>query len=126
MPRVLVIDDDALSRESLTTALTRAGYVVTSDCNGARIESLIAASSCDAILTGLYMPVADGLETLMRAKRMAPGIPVIGMAPLVAANDPCARAMRLLGATEIVAKPTDEAEVLSALAAAIAGRSDPS
>ena len=60
--RVLVVDDDAAVRRSLSTALGRDGYeVLAADGGNAALARLVAAS-VDAIVLDVAMPEPNGLE----------------------------------------------------------------
>src|SRR5262245_60803696 len=61
MHHILVIDDDALFRDSLATTLHRAGYAVTARADAHDLEALLTAESFHAIITDLYMPECDGI-----------------------------------------------------------------
>ena len=79
---VLVIDDDADIRESLTDILECEGYVVRSAANGRDgLAYLRAHPSTSLVLLDLMMPVMDGFE-FRAEQRLDPvlvSIPVIVM-----------------------------------------------
>ena len=114
MPRILVLDDDDLFRHYLTALLERAGYEVRPLQNGVGVERAMARERFDAVVTDLYMPHSDGLETLRLVKGLSPSLPVIGISSGIP-NDPCARAMSVMGAEIVLTKPLDEAAFLAAL-----------
>jgi CheY-like chemotaxis protein len=115
--KVLIIDDDAGYCQALAMLLRRAGYAVVTEPNGARVESVVTAHRVKAVITDLYMPEADGLETLERLKRLNSAIPVIGMSGSVLGDDdPCLKAFQMLGATAVLTKPVDGSRLLTILA----------
>jgi two-component system, NtrC family, response regulator AtoC len=114
MPKILVLDDDDRFRHHLTALLVRAGYEVKPLRNGVGVAQAMTREPFDAVVTDLYMPDSDGLETLRQVKRLLPALPVIGLASGVP-DDPCVRAMMVLGAEIVLAKPLDEAALLAAL-----------
>jgi DNA-binding NtrC family response regulator len=123
--KVLVIDDDLAYREYLERVLTHAGHVVETEANGARILRIVAAERFDAIITDLYMPECDGIETIGRLRSVLPNIPIIGMTGSTGAeDDPCSRAMRMFGAVAVLEKPLDRERLLAVLDKAIAEASD--
>lgn len=74
--RVLLVEDDAGSRESTKTFLERAGFEVLIAEDGSRALQRL----CDGvavILTDLRMPRVDGMELLAVVRREAPHTPVI-------------------------------------------------
>src|SRR5262249_49715448 len=119
MHHILVIDDDALFRDSLATTLRRAGYAVTACANGNDLEALLAAESFHAIITDLYMPECDGIEVMLRARRAAFGARPIGISGAgLDIDDVCFRAMKALGAVGVLEKPLDRGALLALLEAA--------
>jgi DNA-binding NtrC family response regulator len=120
MPSVLVIDDSEGCRAYLTTLLSRAGYHVHELPNGESVAAFLAESPVDAIITDLFMPGADGLDTLRSVKQCAPDVPVIGITGAAWRTDDCyIQAMIVLGAAMVLLKPLDGNALLSALEWAI-------
>jgi DNA-binding NtrC family response regulator len=116
MPCVLVIDDNEGCRAYLNALLSRSGYDVHELPNGRSIEAFLAAIPVDAIITDLFMPGADGLETIRSVRRVAPSVPIIGVTGAAWHVDDCyIRAMTILGAAAVLLKPLDGDAVLSAL-----------
>jgi DNA-binding response OmpR family regulator len=63
--RILVVEDDSLTRRALATVLTSEGYSVKSADNGRTAISLIDTGSFDAVLSDLHLGDAiDGLAIL--------------------------------------------------------------
>ena len=121
MQRILVIDDDEIFRDYLAVLLTRAGYQVRTLPNGSAVETAVETEPFDAIVTDLFMPLADGIETIRAVRKRAPTLPVIGVTGEVEQeNDPCRKAMTLLGAKVVLSKPIDASVLLTALREAIA------
>jgi CheY-like chemotaxis protein len=118
MHHILVIDDDALFRDSLATTLRRAGYAVTASADGRDLEALLAAHRFFAIITDLYMPETDGIEVMRRARHITPGARLIGISGAGLGLDGLwQRAMTALGAVGVLEKPLDRAALLALLEA---------
>lgn len=66
--RLLVIDDNELSRELLGRHLRRQGHEVLSASSGAEAMAMLAHDTVDLIFLDLVMPEMDGLELLTRIK----------------------------------------------------------
>lgn len=120
MPRILVIDDDEHFRLYMEALLERAGYTVRVCWNGANVETILRGETFDAIIVDLFMPDADGIETVRAAKHVAPAIPIIGVTGAFhEPNDPYAKVMILYGAAAVLTKPLDPARLLDALERAL-------
>jgi CheY-like chemotaxis protein len=84
--------------------------------NGLRIRTALGEQPVDAVLTALYMPECDGIETIATLRSMWPALPIIGMTVNAGvAEDPCSRAMRLFGAVAVIEKPIDREALLALL-----------
>jgi PAS domain S-box-containing protein len=68
MPRILIVDDRAASREYLVALLARRKYQVTEAGDGAEALCLLKSEPADLIITDVEMPNMDGYE-LVRALR---------------------------------------------------------
>ena len=113
MLSVLLVDDDAMLRETLADALTVAGIAVSEADNGATALAMIEGGGFDVVITDLFMPGVDGLELLMGLQRAAITTPVIvmtggfkdslgGSNPMI---EPNLKAARILGAVRTLQKP---------------------
>jgi len=120
MPKILLLDDDALFRQYLTALLKRAGYDVHAYSNGSEALKLIEIERFDAVITDLYMPHVDGIEIVCAVKRHSPSIPVIGISggPM-GSRDPCRTAMTVLGAHAMLTKPIDATAFFAVLRHAV-------
>ena len=79
MARILVIDDDEELRETIRRALERRGHEVEeADEGGAGIDHL-AQRSPDLVITDIFMPGHDGIETLIELRKAFPKLAVIVM-----------------------------------------------
>jgi len=75
--KILLVDDEAEFLETMSRRLRRRGFEVhtAGDCAGALVE----AGSCwpNVVVLDVMLGDADGIECLMRMKRIAPALPVI-------------------------------------------------
>jgi len=79
MPKIVLIDDDPLVRETLAPALQLAGHSVEVLPNGSQIEAILSVSNPDIVITDILMPDTDGLETVRRIKRSKPSVKIIAI-----------------------------------------------
>lgn len=116
MRRILVIDDDPLFRDPLVFTLRRAGYAVTAPERCRDIEALLAAERFFAVITELHMPETDGIAMMLRVRRLSPPARLIGMSVGGAGIDALwFRAMKALGAVDVLEKPIDCGALLALL-----------
>jgi CheY-like chemotaxis protein len=89
--RVLVVDDDAGNRETLTELLALSGHEVrAADSGKAALGEMERAGAIDAALIDLAMPDMDGLELAHRLHELSPGTRlalVTGWEPAASAGD---------------------------------------
>ncbi|HRD95940.1 MAG TPA: PAS domain S-box protein [Rubrivivax sp.] len=115
--RVLLVEDDAVSREVGLMLLEEAGLVAESAVDGQQAVALAAQSHFDLILMDMQMPVMDGLQAT-RGIRALPGhasTPIVAMTANAFAED------RLLcqqaGMDDFVTKPIEPAVLFGTLLA---------
>jgi len=75
--RILVIDDEASIRDSMTQALGKEGYRVRSTGSGREGLNLFGTESFQVVFVDLKLPDTTGLEVLSRIKEAGPETPVI-------------------------------------------------
>ncbi|HEY0833458.1 MAG TPA: response regulator [Azospirillum sp.] len=127
MARIMVIDDDPATLLAARALLERLGHeVVTADSGSEGVESAVADAP-DMVLTDIFMPFQDGLETLRRLKREVPGLPVVCMsagprqlAQPNATRDAMLRFARHFGADASLTKPLHPADLKAVLATVLA------
>jgi CheY-like chemotaxis protein len=66
--RILVVEDEAISRHALCQVLHRSGYFSAGAANGAQALEMVRFFHPQAIIMDLRMPVLDGFETTRRLK----------------------------------------------------------
>jgi two-component system OmpR family response regulator len=74
---VLVVEDEALLAQQLTTALRRAGYAVDHAADGERADLLGHDENYDAVVLDLGLPKVDGLTLLRRWRESGRAMPVL-------------------------------------------------
>ena len=79
-----------------------------------------ARAPADLVMTDLYMPNQDGLETIIELRQRFPGVLIIAMSGRTAAPAMLSIA-RKLGAAGILQKPFVSEELLSAVEDALRG-----
>jgi CheY-like chemotaxis protein len=77
LKQILLVDDDASVRESLSALLTGENYLVLAAENGAQGLQIAEAATMDLVLLDLNMPVKDGWQTLQALSYRHPSTPVV-------------------------------------------------
>lgn len=111
--RVLVIEDNADLRDYLRLALRGEGYEVLTARNGREALGMIDGHGLDAVITDLFMPEMDGIETITALRRKLPGVRVVAMSGRPGVD--YLTVARELGVTHTLRKPFELDELLSAL-----------
>ena len=120
MAHVIVIEDDREVGLVLLEGLEQAGHVVRVAPDGRAGVEMHRESAADVIITDVFMPVQDGLETLIELQREFPAVPVIAMSGggMKVSMDTLPLA-RHLGARSVLRKPFTIAELLAAVSASL-------
>jgi len=79
MKRILIIEDDTWERELFKDILEHAGYEVLEAPDGKVGIQLYHQNPCDLVITDIYMPEKDGLETILELKQHLPGVQIIAV-----------------------------------------------
>jgi CheY-like chemotaxis protein len=77
--RLLVTDDDPDMRESMRLLLEREGYEVALARNGSQAFELQQRQAADLLITDIFMPETDGLETIERFRSAFPRVRILAM-----------------------------------------------
>ena len=110
--KILVVDDEAIVRESLHDWLSDAGYQVFTAEDGPKALEIIKKERPGIVITDLVMPGMDGIELMKRAKEILPSIEVIIITAY--ASIPTAITAMKEGAYDYIEKPfcPERAELL--------------
>ena len=72
MTKILLAEDDAVMREYLNRALSRAGYGVTAVGSGTEALPHLNDQHFDLLLTDIVMPEMDGIELAQHCAKISP------------------------------------------------------
>lgn len=114
--RILIVDDDASNTAPLAELLRDEGYDVAVASDGLDALAMLDSFAPDVLLTDLRMPGLGGAALIDRARRAAPGLPVVIMTAYGASASRIARAR---GPMDFVTKPIDVVQLLTALERAL-------
>jgi PAS domain S-box-containing protein len=123
--RVLVVDDDADTRQLLKRVLESHGAAVKTAASAAEALEMIAAGPPDALVADIGMPGEDGYSLMRKVRRLPSShggtVPALALTAYARPEDR-ARALTA-GFQQYVAKPVEPDE-LTAVVAKLAGRQD--
>jgi DNA-binding NtrC family response regulator len=118
--RILVAEDDDLTRELLAKVLRRDGHEVVEVADGAEALEKLHSDSYDLVLSDVQMARASGMEILDSVSASSPDTPVVlitAYAEPGAAMDAISR-----GAADYLAKPVDVVALRATVARALERR----
>jgi len=122
MALVLVIDDERSMRRLLCRILEDVGHQVLEAPDGRVGLQLFHQYGPNLIVTDIYMPKTEGIETIREIRAREPELPILAISgggrhsidPLWMASG--------LGATEVLAKPFRKEAFLDAVARLVSGQ----
>jgi two-component system nitrogen regulation response regulator NtrX len=117
---ILVVDDEAGVRSSLRGILADEGYEVEAVGSGEEALAALAGRRFEVVLLDVWLPGADGLDTLERIRESDPEVPVV-MISGHGTIETAVRAVRL-GARDFVEKPLSLEKTLLAVRNALKQR----
>jgi CheY-like chemotaxis protein len=109
--KILVIDDDAGMRRTISRILSQAGHEVTEAADGQEGIDLVRTNRPDIVVTDIFMPQKEGFETIQELRQKHPStliLAVSGGATLNIASGHAPDYLSLvqgLGADGTLAKP---------------------
>ena len=103
MKKILIVDDDAEFRKSLTSILNRKGFVAEQVESGKLSIKKVSESHYDVVLIDLIMPEFDGIDTLVALKKIRPALRFV-MVTAFASIDNAVIAIKK-GAHDYIIKP---------------------
>jgi len=115
--RILVVDDDASVRESVSEILRADGAVVTLVGNGREAIERMRRERFDVVLSDVVMPEMDGYELFQAARREAPDTPVVLMTAFYYDQDHVIKRSRMEGLDGVLfKKPVNPERLVKTLA----------
>ena len=76
---ILVADDDSKVRRTIVKALGGRGHAFLEAGNGIETMQLLAEHNPQLVITDIFMPDMDGIESILAIRRAAPGTKIIAM-----------------------------------------------
>ena len=117
--RVLVVDDEADSRDLVRVVLEKSHAQVTTAASGAEALRELEHRSSDVLLSDIGMPGLDGYQFIRAVRERGNGVPAAALTAFARSDD--RRRAMLAGYQLHVAKPVDPSELV-AIVASLAAR----
>ncbi len=114
---ILVVDDDDAVRRLLRTMLESAGYEVREAPNGKVAMREFDREPADLLITDIFMPEQEGMETIGALRRTHPSLGIIAISGM--AGDYYLKMAELLGARATLLKPLRMDTLLEAVRTAL-------
>lgn len=117
-PLILVVDDEASIRKSLSGVLSDEGFACETAADGTEAIAKVLELHPSVVMLDIWMPGMDGIETLRKIKEASPSTAVVMMSGH--ATIPTALTATRLGASDFLEKPLDLDLTLDAIRRALA------
>lgn len=115
-PHILIVDDDAGTRDLLAAFLAGRGMQATAASNGSEMRLAVQRGEFDLVILDVMLPDANGFD-LCRELRARSAVPIIMLTAVTETTD---RIVGLeMGADDYVAKPFDPRELLARIRAVL-------
>lgn len=111
---LLIVEDDPILSQSISTYFEDSGYHVLTAENGKNALQLFQQKSVDLVFTDLRMPVMGGLDLLTELIRISPATPVIVISGAGDVKDAIEALRR--GAWDYIVKPVHDLDALEHIA----------
>lgn len=111
--KILVVDDDPLSRRIVTQTLARAGFGTAEATNGEEALWQLNAKEFDAVVSDVGMPRMNGIELLQNVHARFPWLPVILITGCI--EDDLREEALTWGAAALFQKPVDRKDLILAV-----------
>lgn len=119
MARILLVEDDASTRDMLARALTADGHAVTTAGDGREALDTASATDIDVVVSDISMPEIDGITLVETLLAQREDLPVVLMSALV---DELHRAQSLSGQyVRVIGKPVTLEQIRTEVSAALGG-----
>jgi two-component system, chemotaxis family, chemotaxis protein CheY len=112
MAKVLVIDDEPGVRGVMCRVLEAVGHDVVDFGNGGGAIEHVRQQPADLLITDLFMPDVEGIETIREIHRLRPDLPIIAVSGIDFEGGDYLNVARKFGAVATLKKPFSPADLL--------------
>jgi YesN/AraC family two-component response regulator len=123
MALIMIADDDAHIQLALRQIVESVGHRVIEATNGQDAIDLFAEFHPDLVITDVFMPHTDGIETIRAIRRIAPSAKIIAISGgYIGSGWNYLDSVVVLGANLALQKPFTCSQLLSAIDRLLSGR----
>lgn len=115
MANIILVEDDPDLRDLLALILQDSQHSVLRCENGRRAVEYLSHQDADLLVTDLLMPEMDGVETVRAVRRLRPQLPILAISGGLPNPANYLGIARYFGATRVLPKPFQPAELISAI-----------
>ncbi|NDV23472.1 response regulator [Desulfovibrio sp. JC022] len=116
MPRILVVDDDPISRQVLKAMLEKEGHLVTEAEDGVKAVKGYDRNLIDLVITDIFMPEKEGVQTVRELMKENPDVKIIAVSGgSSSANYDSLDWIKMFGVKYTFTKPFDAKAILAAV-----------
>ena len=105
MATIIVVDDEATVRDLLRDSLEEAGHIVADYHDGRGALEQLTREPADVLVTDIFMPEMEGLETIRLAHALRPEMQIIAISGVSLKGADYLYAARHFGAFAALKKP---------------------
>jgi len=110
--RILVVDDNEDLRSTIQALLQADGFEVDVAADGHAALALHQSNPADVVITDLFMPDKDGIETIVELRKQSPRIKIVAISGWTSTQgSDYLQVAREIGATVTLQKPFDPEEL---------------
>jgi two-component system cell cycle sensor histidine kinase/response regulator CckA len=110
--RILIVEDNAVTRKMLRVALQAEGYAVVEAEDGASALRLASEHEPAIVLLDCKLPDSDGFEIARQLHEAAPGLPIIAVTGWAVADE---AAMSTAGFLDVLTKPVQPSRLVEVI-----------
>jgi DNA-binding response OmpR family regulator len=116
MARILLIEDEKPMRDAIEKILIRAGHEARTAINGREGLASIPGAPPDLVITDIFMPEKDGIETIVALRNALKDVKIIAMSGGGrASNFDFLQLAGKIGADAVLKKPLRMADLLACI-----------
>ncbi|OEU65264.1 MAG: response regulator receiver protein [Desulfovibrio sp. S3730MH75] len=116
MPRILVVDDDPISRQILRAMLEKEGHTISEAEDGVKAINNYDKDRIDLVITDIFMPEKEGVQTVRELMKENPDVKIIAVSGgSSSANYDSLDWVKMFGVKHTFTKPFNSKEIIAAI-----------